>query len=511
MFLKELIDKLGKNHKFDSIRVTCDCQIYAIKSTVLSDEDMYFENDVLYISQNLCVLNNNTLPQNMLFAGKMEDFVSELIPNLIQVKPDDLEAAIEDADRILADSYKFQSLQIQMMDIMIHGNGLGGILDEMGKTLDASIVIMDMSGRIYAYSHPFGIKDLLWQESIEHGYCPQFFMDHIRDVRSKHESEKGDEIVMRYCIDKHIYYLARRIYINDNLFGYIFIIRLSDSFSPFCRDVLNYIGRMTYEYIMRMHGVDNAKDRVYNDLMIDIFNGIPSEQIKSRALAGEMKFPQKMCIAAVKPRYFHGDNYVNETLSKNLRQMFPEERSVYYHKAMIVLFAIQENEHDLPQSKKDLLTSLCAQEHLIIGISNPYTKLNSTRYYYDQAIKTIDLAMRMESDGDVFEYKDFAFFDMLSKEPSDCKVVLFCHPALSVLRSYDAGNGSQLYDTLKAYVMNGFNQNLTAASLFLHRNTLAYRKQKIVSLTGIDFENTETQFMLHYSFLIDGYLDKTQH
>ena len=57
---------------------------------------------------------------------------------------------------------------------------------------------------------------------------------------------------------------------------------------------------------------------------------------------------------------------------------------------------------------------------------------------------------------------------------------------------------------------NGFNQNLTAAALFLHRNTLAYRRQKIVGLTGVDLEDAQTQFLLRFSFLIENYIEKTR-
>lgn len=57
---------------------------------------------------------------------------------------------------------------------------------------------------------------------------------------------------------------------------------------------------------------------------------------------------------------------------------------------------------------------------------------------------------------------------------------------------------------------NGFNQNLTASSLYLHRNTLAYRKQKIISLTGVDLEDIETQYLLHFSMVIERYLQKTK-
>ena len=34
-----------------------------------------------------------------------------------------------------------------------------------------------------------------------------------------------------------------------------------------------------------------------------------------------------------------------------------------------------------------------------------------------------------------------------------------------------------------------------------------YRRQKIEDLTGLNFENPDTRFLLQYSFLIDHYLE----
>lgn len=55
--------------------------------------------------------------------------------------------------------------------------------------------------------------------------------------------------------------------------------------------------------------------------------------------------------------------------------------------------------------------------------------------------------------------------------------------------------------------MCGFNQNIASEQLFLHRNTMNYRRQKIEDLTGLNFENPDTRFLLQYSFLIDHYLE----
>ena len=84
----------------------------------------------------------------------------------------------------------------------------------------------------------------------------------------------------------------------------------------------------------------------------------------------------------------------------------------------------------------------------------------------------------------------------------------YCRPALRQLMEYDKQNGSQLYETLGCLARNGFNSAATATEMFLHRNTLSYRKQKIAAMTGIDLDDFNTQFMLKYSYMIEEYIGK---
>lgn len=63
-----------------------------------------------------------------------------------------------------------------------------------------------------------------------------------------------------------------------------------------------------------------------------------------------------------------------------------------------------------------------------------------------------------------------------------------------------------LYETLETYTACGFNNAQTAAELFLHRNTLSYRLQKISNITGLDFEKPDVQFAMQYSFRLEKFI-----
>ncbi|WP_438823690.1 helix-turn-helix domain-containing protein [Bacillus sp. JJ1764] len=76
------------------------------------------------------------------------------------------------------------------------------------------------------------------------------------------------------------------------------------------------------------------------------------------------------------------------------------------------------------------------------------------------------------------------------------------------LLNYDKENNTDYYETLQAYLLNRQNLNETANQLFIHRNTIKYRLNKINELSKIDLTNGETVFQLAYSYKILHYVRK---
>lgn len=67
---------------------------------------------------------------------------------------------------------------------------------------------------------------------------------------------------------------------------------------------------------------------------------------------------------------------------------------------------------------------------------------------------------------------------------------------LGSLLDYDAQNGTQLVATIAAYLECGGNYSQTAATLFVHRNTLKYRLRRIREVSGLDLGSPDARFNL---------------
>jgi purine catabolism regulator len=82
------------------------------------------------------------------------------------------------------------------------------------------------------------------------------------------------------------------------------------------------------------------------------------------------------------------------------------------------------------------------------------------------------------------------------------------HPALNKLYNllllpvyqYDVENGTELFKTLEAIVRLGGNTRKVAEELFLHRNSVNYRLDRIQTILGVDLFDPEIRLRLDLLF-----------
>ena len=86
----------------------------------------------------------------------------------------------------------------------------------------------------------------------------------------------------------------------------------------------------------------------------------------------------------------------------------------------------------------------------------------------------------------VLSASTMGIYQYLFNSDNHDEILNYCNERLHKIEEYDHANGTFLLDTLVTYYMNGFSVGKTAEELFIHRNSLQYRLNKIQEL--VDFE-----------------------
>ena len=140
------------------------------------------------------------------------------------------------------------------------------------------------------------------------------------------------------------------------------------------------------------------------------------------------------------------------------------------------------------------------KKSLIMGVSMDAFGLENVQSAYRQALFVLE-----ESEEAGVRYcEDLALpflLETIRKEPAAQNLL---HPAVGILKTYDAQNKTELFPTLCAYMAVRCNQSLAAKKLFVHINTLKYRLKRIVELTGINFEDQDALLYLELSLYLSS-------
>ena len=144
------------------------------------------------------------------------------------------------------------------------------------------------------------------------------------------------------------------------------------------------------------------------------------------------------------------------------------------------------------KSLSEYLYSISSDIKLVIGVGR-----GDLQKSFTEASRCVILSEKMNMSGRVLWYEEMGIYNLFS-ELVDKKVMQeFIDSTLGVIIEYDRNNNSKLLETLKAYLWN--NNSLIHASeqLYTHRNTVKYRVQRIIQLTGRDFDDaiTRLEFM----------------
>ena len=144
-----------------------------------------------------------------------------------------------------------------------------------------------------------------------------------------------------------------------------------------------------------------------------------------------------------------------------------------------------------------------------VGKGGKRTQLSGIRESFLNAERCLRARNLVDSGKTIISYQDLGFYQLLFEIPYANITREYVDRYLKPVLTFDQENDSHLYETLCMYLASRCNKVQTAKELFLHRNTLIGRLEKIESLLGVSLEDSETLFLLQTAVHIEQFLRKT--
>ena len=149
-----------------------------------------------------------------------------------------------------------------------------------------------------------------------------------------------------------------------------------------------------------------------------------------------------------------------------------------------------------------LATSRSARCH--VGVSRQIGGVAELGMAVSQALEAASLGRRIAGRVGPHYYEELGLYRLLVGLSNRDELQRFFRETLGLLTGYDAHHNAELVHTLEVFFQRNANVSETARALYVHRNTLNYRLQRIVEITGLDLNDAEARLAFQLALKIQS-------
>lgn len=146
--------------------------------------------------------------------------------------------------------------------------------------------------------------------------------------------------------------------------------------------------------------------------------------------------------------------------------------------------------------------------NMCVGIANSNNALNFKQLYYD-ALAALMMAIDKNEDFAVAQFPVSNLYEFIVHAIEHMDINRFIDHVLGKVKQHDLRNGSELLNTLEQLIVAP-SIKAVAANLFIHPNTVLWRKQKIEEVLSVSLDDINTRTQINLAFKLIHIRDFTK-
>ncbi len=177
--------------------------------------------------------------------------------------------------------------------------------------------------------------------------------------------------------------------------------------------------------------------------------------------------------------------------------------------AVVKQLASEPSQEELNKIAKEMEETLRNELFIktVIGIGTVVTHLRELADAYKEAQTAIDVGKTFDTEKSIINYESLGIGRLIYQLPTTlCEIFLF---EIFKKSSIDALDQETLF-TINKFFENNLNVSETSRKLFVHRNTLVYRLEKIKKLTGLDLRLFDHAIVFKVALMVRKYLSSRE-
>jgi carbohydrate diacid regulator len=138
-----------------------------------------------------------------------------------------------------------------------------------------------------------------------------------------------------------------------------------------------------------------------------------------------------------------------------------------------------------------------------IGIGTPVDNIKDLARSFEEAQIALEVGKVFDTEKDIISYENLGIGRLIYQLPTTlCEMFLQEVFKRGSLESLDR----ETLMTIQSFFDNNLNVSETSRKLFVHRNTLVYRLEKIKKLTGLDLRDFDSAITFKVALMVKKYL-----
>jgi purine catabolism regulator len=412
-------------------------------------------------------------------------------------------------DRQTATSERAIQLYRQLSAMSREGQGLAAMIEVMSKLTGNIVAVQDKRLEIQAISWPSNTtinRDTLIEALQQRDALPPVLRN--RKAAAKSRQSIWQQLLPLDDTSVSMGRLLSPIISGDRARGYLSIIGPAGELDMFDSLTVEHGAAACALEMAKAKAVNEAKKSLRGDFLEGLLAGsLPRKEIErlEGRLDHNTKEPHAVMVAgwsgANRPSLRRMETSVHWVLSNHPR---PALVHIFGNQYLVIFQALKnaedmESAHQLGRRIREQIEMEFPDSTIIGGISGPAKTLADWPTMYDQALQAMQLGERLKLTNQFVEFGSLGIYRLLYDLEEQLEVRQFTDEIMRPLIEYDAQNRGSLVKTVEAYFDHHGNISQTAESLFVHRNTLLYRMERIEELTGINLDQSNMRLALHLS------------
>lgn len=290
----------------------------------------------------------------------------------------------------------------------------------------------------------------------------------------------SDTYVARICIDEISHKFTGRDFSLIKVFGEALSIGIQK------KDVRNY---------NRPKDLDEVLDKLLNHVLLK------EDKIKTILKEYGWNIEDSYFCIVIEPTNFDQDNRTLSSLSTQLSAIIQNNCYKIFQNYIVFLYNLtQSGKH-----REDILNELFPQLRdslLKAGISTVFQDFKNFYYYYLQAVNALTIGKKKDESFWYYRFEDYRLDYLIKNSRGNLIPETVCPYGLQRLISYDKVKHTSYSAILKTYLENNMNIAETSRKLYLHRNSLLHKLDKINNILQMDLNSPDVRLSLILAFRI---------